>query len=114
MKDIIGYILLTLSAVVLMIGLGFAFSGADFFLYKTFAPKYEQARRETFEQSKAYNQGMIQELQNMQFQYVQAKPEQKEALAFIILHRAADFDENQLPADLKIFINKLRNTKEIQ
>ena len=49
-------------------------------------------RRETFEESKAYNAGMIQELQNMQFEYVKAAPEQKDALASIILHRVADYD----------------------
>ena len=51
---------------VLMFGLTWAVQGNDFFMYKVFAPKYEQVRRTTFEQSKAYNQGMVQELQNMQ------------------------------------------------
>ena len=54
-------------AIILLLGLGWLVTGNDFFLFKVFAPKYEQVRRETFEQSKAYNQGMIQELQNMQF-----------------------------------------------
>lgn len=82
--------------------------GNDFFMFKVFAPKYEAVRRETFEQSKAYRQGMIQELQAMQFQYVQAKPEQKSALASLILHRSADFDQEVLPADLRTFINSLK------
>lgn len=91
-----------------LLGLTWAVQGNEFFLYKTFAPKMEQARRETFEQSKAYTQGQIQELQNMQFEYVKANSEQKAALASIILHRAADFDENRLPPDLKSFISGLR------
>jgi hypothetical protein len=82
--------------------------GNDFFLYKVFAPQYEQARRETFEKSKAYNQGMIQELQNMQFEYIKATPEHKDALASIILHRAADYDLDKLPKDLREFIQKLK------
>ncbi|MBP2653332.1 MAG: hypothetical protein H6Q73_901 [Firmicutes bacterium] len=82
--------------------------GNDFFLYKTFAPAQEQVRRETFEQSKAYNQGMIQELQNMQFEYIKATDSQKDALAAIILHRAADYDMDNLPTDLRQFIQKLR------
>src|SRR6266542_2222408 len=104
-------ILSTLGAVVALLGLIWLIQGNNFFLYKTFAPKYEQVRRETFEQTKSYNQGMIQELQNMQFEYVKAKPESRQALANIILHRAADFDENRLPYDLRAFIQQLRNSQ---
>ena len=103
-------------AILVMVGLcaaGWLVQGNDFFLYKVFAPKQEQVRRETFEQSKAFNQGMIQELQNMQFQYVQADAGHKAALADIILHRAADFDLNQpqVPADLRSFIEQLRRER---
>lgn len=35
-----------------------------------FAPKYEQVRRNTFEQSKSFRTGAVQELQNMQFEYI--------------------------------------------
>jgi hypothetical protein len=94
--------------VILMLGVGWVIQGNDFFMYKVFAPQYEQARRETFEQSKAYNQGMIQELQNMQFEYIKASPEHKDALASIILHRVADYDEDKLPTDLKNFIQQLK------
>lgn len=101
--------------IVLLLGLNWLFQGNDFFLYKTFAPKYEQVRRETFEQSKAFNQGMIQELSNMQFEYVKAAPEHKAALASIILHRTADFDldQPQVPNDLRVFIAELRKQRSI-
>ncbi|MCX6795603.1 MAG: hypothetical protein NT165_02685 [Candidatus Falkowbacteria bacterium] len=91
--------------------IGWFAAGNEFFMFKFFAPKTEQVRRETFEQSKAYNQGMIQELQNMQFQYEQADSAHKTALGSIILHRAADYDETKLPADLASFIQKLKNEK---
>jgi hypothetical protein len=93
---------------VCILGLGWVISANDLALTSFFAPKQEAVRRKTFEQSKAFNQGMIQELQNMQFQYVQAKPEQQAVLASIILHRAADYDEDQLPPDLRVFIAGLR------
>ncbi|MBI3634526.1 MAG: hypothetical protein HY228_02815, partial [Candidatus Yonathbacteria bacterium] len=75
--------------------------------------KYEQVRRETFEQTKSYRQGMIQELQNMQFQYVQASPEQKQALASIILHWVSDFnlDENDVSPDLRAFVQQIRHER---
>jgi len=103
------YLAIILLSLAGTIGLIWILQGSDFFLYKTFAPKYEAVRRDTFEQSKAYNQGMVQELQNMQFQYVQADKEHKAALAAIILHRAADYDQDKLPPDLYSFIQGLRH-----
>jgi len=95
-------------SVVIILGIVWGLQGNDFFMYKFFAPKYENARRQVFEQTKSYNQGMVQELQNMQFDYVKADKDHKDALASIILHRAADFDENRLPNDLRSFIQQLK------
>lgn len=86
---------------------GIAYGG--FAMHAYFSPKYEEVRRETFEKSKAYNQGMAQELQNMQFQYAQADTEHKAALRAIILHRAADYDTSKLPPDTAAFIQQLKN-----
>lgn len=108
MKEIAGAIFGFLMLIIVLIGVTWIAEGNNFFLYRYFAPRQEAVRREVFEQSKAYNQGMIQELQNMQFEYVKADPEHKKALASIILHRAADYDENNLPYDLKTFINSLK------
>ena len=105
--------LMMVGVLVVLLGLTWIFQGNDFFLYKVFAPQYEKVRRETFEQSKAYNQGMIQELQNMQFEYIKADQEHKKALASIILHRAADYDENKLPPDLRDFIQQLKREREM-
>ncbi len=86
--------------------------GNNFFLYKVFAPKMEETRREVFEETKSYNQGMIQELQNMQFQYVATKDSAARAsLASIILQRAADYPEDRLPAELRQFIQKLKDER---
>jgi len=83
--------------------------GNDFFLYKTFAPKYEQVRRQTFEQTKSYKQGMIQDLQSMQFEIAKtADSAGKNAMAAIMLHRVADFPLDSLPADLHLFIDSLK------
>lgn len=105
MKQIIGIGALGL---ICILGLTWIFQGNDFFMYKFFGLKYENTRREIFEQSKAYNQGVIQELQNMQFEYIKADEAHKNALASIILHRSADYDVDRLPADLRAFINELK------
>lgn len=74
-----------------------------------FAPKYENVRRNTFEQSKSFRTGAIQELQNMQFEYIRSDAEHKAALADIIRHRAAEVPEDAMPADLQSFISNLPN-----
>ncbi len=96
-----------LLALVAVLALTWVFQGNDFFLYKAFAPAYEGVRRQVFEQTKSYNQGMVQELQNMQFQYLNVDKAHQDALASIILHRAADYD-GQLPSDLRSFIDNLK------
>lgn len=101
--------LAVIGSIIGIIAVTWIIQGDDFFLFKTFAPKYEQVRRETFEQSKAYNQGMIQELQNMEFEYVKASPEHRAALRSIILHRSADYPSEKLPPDLAAFIQQLKN-----
>jgi hypothetical protein len=96
--------------IIVMLALGWVFTGNDFFLYRYFAPKQEAVRREVFEQSKAYRQGGVQELQNMQFEYEQASPDHKAALRSIILHRATDFPTDAMPADLYQFIESLKHS----
>jgi hypothetical protein len=100
-----------IGTLLVLILLPWLFMGNEYFLYKFFAPKKEQVRREVFEQTKSYQEGMIQELQNMQFEYVKADDAHKDALASIILHRAADFPEDQMPEDLRNFIKKLRDER---
>lgn len=108
MKQVIG---IGVVALVAILTLTWILQGNDFFLYKVFAPKYEQVRRETFERTKSYKQGMIQELQNMQFEYIKADKEHQAALADIILRRAADFGDENLPPDLRAFIQQLRRER---
>ena len=98
-----------IAGIVAVIAMTWVFASNDLALMKVFAPRAEAVRRETFEQSKAYRQGNAQELQNMQFQYEQASPEHKAALASIILHRAADLQD--LPTDLNAFIEQLKKQK---
>jgi hypothetical protein len=108
MKAIGIFVCLMLGFAALM-GLTWVIQGNDFFLTQYFSPKYEDVRRETFEHSHAYNQGMIQELQNMQFEYVKATPEQKQVLGSLILHRVGDYNEAKLPNDLYGFVKDVRH-----
>jgi hypothetical protein len=98
-----------IGSVVLILALMWGIQGSDFFIYKVFAPKYEGVRRQVFEQSKAYNQGMIQELENMRFEYIKAEDSHRAALASIILHRASEFPWEQMPPDLRQFVQQLKS-----
>lgn len=108
MKDLFK---ITLFTILFIMVVTWFVQGNSFFLYKVFAPQMEQTRREVFEQTKSYNQGMVQELRNMQFEYIKASPEHKAALASVILHRVSEYDENKLPSDLKSFIYQLKKER---
>ena len=107
----LGVFFACLLGICFLFGMTWLIQGNDFFLYQYFAPKQAAVQRQVFEQTKSYNQGMVQELQNMQFQYVKASPESQEALASIILHRAADYPEAEMPTDLRSFIQKLKQDR---
>ena len=81
----------------------------DLIFTSFFAPKFENVRRNTFEQSKSFRTGAVQELQNMQFEYIKASPEHKKALADIIRHRALEVPADAMPTDLQSFISNLPN-----
>jgi hypothetical protein len=81
----------------------------DLIFTSFFAPKYENVRRKTFEQSKSFRTGAVQELQNMQFEYIRSDAEHKKALADIIRHRALEVPADAMPTDLQSFISNLPN-----
>ena len=99
---------LLLASLIVSLGLTWIVQGNDFFMYRFFGLRYENTRREIFEQSKAYRQGMVQEVQNMLFEYEQADEGHKAALGSMILHRAADVPDDAMPADLRASIQQLR------
>lgn len=107
MKDIFASFLSFIAIIAVILGLSWVFTGNDFFLYKYFAPKQEAVRRQVFEQSKAYNQGMIQELESLQHEYITTDKQHQEALACLIRHRYADYDRSKLPLYLQQFLNQI-------
>lgn len=100
-----------IGGVIFVLAVSWLVEGNDFFLFQYFAPRRAAVERKVFEETKSYNQGMIQELENMQFQYEQADDAHKEALRSIILHRAADYDVDKLPPSLRSFVAGLRRAQ---
>lgn len=108
MKETTEWIVGTVAVIVAILGLAWIIQGNDFFLTKHFAPKYEAVRRQTFEESKAFNQGTAQELRNYQMEYVKADKGHQDALRKIILHQVADYPEDKMPKDLRDFVQDLK------
>lgn len=109
--QVAGWVVGTSLLVGALIWAAWAIEGNDFLLAKYFAPKYEEVRRQTFEESKAYNDGMAQEVQNMQLQYIQADDTHKDAIASVVLHRVAGYDTSKLPLDTQTFIESLKKNR---
>jgi len=99
---------------IVLMGLGWFVQGNEFFMYKFWAPKQEQVRREVFEQTKSYKQGTIQNLRRMQEEYVRADDAHKDSLSSIILHTADDVPEVEMPNDLKAFIGQLKTGRGLR
>jgi len=89
-----------------IIALSWIIQGNDFFMYKFWAPKYENTKREVFEGTKSYSQGIKQELANAYISYNKTgvSESERESIATFALQQTADLtDENfeKLPTYLK-------------
>lgn len=109
MKSALKTIGLVILVIVVFFGAWWVVAGNSFFIYKWLAPQIQATQREVFEESKSYNQGMAQNLQKMQFEYIREKdPDAKAALASVILHEYAAYDTEKLPDDQREFLNSLK------
>lgn len=107
MKDAIKGFCVTVAVLIAALALGWIVSANGLALFKVFAPMTEQVRHDTFRQSASYQDGMIQDLQDLQAQYMKTDPVHKQALASIIKHRAAAISSAVLPPELNQFIKEL-------
>lgn len=106
MGQVIGLIVAGLIA---LFGLTWIVQGNSFFMYQVFAPKYESVRRNTFEQSRAFNEGMAQELQRMWLDYNHAtNADEKSAIRSLVVHRVAGYDiDNIENTQLRGFVRQM-------
>lgn len=97
-----------IAALVGLLALTWIVQGNEFFLFSVFAPRVEAVRRQTFEQTKSYRQGMAQDLDRWYVEYQSADATHKEAIASVVRHRLADFDESDLPPYLATWVREIR------
>jgi len=103
-------VLSVIAGLLAIAALGFYFNALDLALLATFAPRTEAVRQNTFEQSRAYNDGMIRDLENIQMDYVAATTDQQRAvLRATALHRFSVYPASKLPPDLQAFYQQLKN-----
>lgn len=88
----------------------FALQGLGFISLKFWGPKYEDARREIFENTKSYKQGNIRDLQNLMIEYRGADSDgHRKALKDVILHRFAAVDRQDLTPELRRFLSEIES-----
>jgi hypothetical protein len=94
-------------AVIMVIVLGLAVivggSYGSLYLFKTFAPQWEDARTDVYRNSKSY----VRDLRRLKREYEKADESQQSTLKTIIFQRSDEVDYDQLPGDLQRFINSL-------
>jgi hypothetical protein len=100
-------------AVALAIAALFGISYLGYLSYNYFAPKYRAVDAQVFKESEQYNEGMVRDLEELELEYIKSTNTQnKDALKSIIIHRFEAYDENRLPADLRMFYNDLRSGRQ--
>jgi hypothetical protein len=105
---IIGYAFI---ALVFLYASGFLATGGDLAIYRFWAPKMEDARREVFEQTQSYVQGKNTYISRLRLQYESTSGNQRESLRRLILSEAETIDDSNLtPANLA-FVNEIRRMK---
>lgn len=105
MKELFYSLLTVVLFLVVILGITWIAQGNQFFLYKVFAPQYEEVKRDVFEQSKEYQHGTIQELDKMRLEHTKTKDADiKKAIESRAIRMVAEFDKNNLPDDLREWI----------
>lgn len=109
------YTLLKLFGAVLMIivlaagitACSFATSSMNLMHYSFFAPKYEEVRRNVFEQTQSYVDGKNQSLSKYKLEYDRADAEGKSAIKFTIAHEFATVDPEIINVMLRPFLYEM-------
>jgi hypothetical protein len=88
------------------------FVGLSFFAlyhYQFFGTRFENARRQVFEQTQSYVEGKRQDLVRYRLQYQQAKdPAEQQAIRMMILESMANVDTSLFSYDLQDFLRSIQ------
>lgn len=97
------------TAGVLVLVFGLSYFG--YALYSYFAPRYEQTRNNVFHHSQMYNDGMANDLRDLQRQWLQAKAENNTAVMNSIQAQVrsefGSYNTSNLSPDMQEFLNEM-------
>ncbi len=108
MKGLLAGIFSSVAGLVGVVVLIVAFSFGGLYWYRLMAPKWENARREVFEETRSYNQGKIQQLAKYRHEYMAGDAAVKTVIASTIRHQFADYNVENLPPELQSFLRTVR------
>jgi len=103
MKAVLSVVGMVLLAITVVIGGSYG----SLALYRTFAPQWEDARTDVYRNSKSYVEGTIRDLRRLKREYEKADESQQSSLRTIILQRSDELDYDQLPSDVRRFLESL-------
>lgn len=104
-----GWIVAGLFLLVLLFGLGLGARYVGLQVERWFAPREENVRREVFEETKSYNEGMEQQLVKYRLEYARATEEsERAAIAAAVRHAYGDYDETRLAPELREFVSQCK------
>ena len=103
MKEIFAIIAVVLAFLALI----FVLQEFDLITYQFFAPKYEAARREVFENTQSYCQGSIRDFDNLYLQYTQSKSDDEKAvLVDTLRHRVSGVQPACIPPRIRALLGQ--------
>ena len=94
---------------VALMGLDWIVQGNDFFMYKFFAPKFEDARRETYTHTRSYRNGSVQRLDTLCLQVADADDAHRGLINDVIAQEFVDWDMADVPAHLQGCLSSARH-----
>ena len=103
MKAVLSIVGMIVLAIVVVVGGSYG----SLALYRTFAPQWEDARTDVYRNSKSYVEGTIRDLRRLKREYEKADESQQSSLRTIILQRSDELDYDQLPSDVRRFLETL-------
>jgi hypothetical protein len=107
MKALFGSVFSVILLIVLGVAVLVGGSYGGLYMFKVFAPQWEDARTDVYRNSKSYVEGTIRDLRKLKREYEKADESQQSTLKTIIFQRSDELDYDQLPGDLRRFIESL-------
>lgn len=107
MREIAVWVVAGIGALALLLALGFGLKALGLFNIQFWGVKYEDAHRKVYEQTKAYNHGMIRDIENLCLDAQQVESQtHKDVIKATINHRVSAFT-GELPSHVKQCLNTL-------